>query len=297
MAGRNIKSFDLFPVYAWYVPGAGGTLALLAMFLLGAAAGNLILIAGTLISPEVTETYGFLISYPVMFLPAMMYASFKSRRNALFDKGYSLDSSNFGEFSGTSIAIAVSIATIACAFLVDPVTGLLPEMPDSLKEVLKKMTDGPLWASLLAVSVFAPFFEEWLCRGMILRGLLQKTNPAAAVVISALVFAIIHMNPWQAIPAFILGLLFGYVYYRTGSLKLTMLMHCVNNTFSVLMGRLPGMEEAESFRDILSPSVYAATLVMCAAMTAFFIYRMHTFVRIPDGQSNGCDPAEPAETF
>ena len=290
MAGRKIKSFDLFSGYAWYVPGAGGTLALLAMFLLGALAGNLIILAGMAAYPAVTETYGFLVSYPVMFIPAMMYASFKSRRNALFDMGYALDSNNFGKFGGISAALAVSIAAIACAFLADPVMNLLPDMPDSLKQMLERLTDGPLWASILAVSVFAPFFEEWLCRGMILRGLLQKTNPAAAIIVSALIFAAIHMNPWQAIPAFLFGLLAGYVYYKTGSLKLTMLMHCVNNSFSIVMSRLPGMEDAESFSEIMKPSAYAAMLVMCAAMLVFFIYRMRTYVEIPAGRNSGCEP-------
>ncbi len=51
-------------------------------------------------------------------------------------------------------------------------------------------------------------------------------NPALAIAISAIFFATIHGNLWQGISAFILGSFFGYVYYKTGSLKLTMLMHC-----------------------------------------------------------------------
>ena len=82
------------------------------------------------------------------------------------------------------------------------------------------------------------------------------TKPIWAIFWSAVFFAFIHLNPWQAVPAFVLGCLFGYVYYKTGSLKLTMLMHCVNNTLATLLSRIPGMGEAESFMDVLSPWAY-----------------------------------------
>ena len=142
-----------------------------------------------------------------------------SRRNELFDTGYALDSNNFGKAGGWLMAIMVSVATLAVGFLMDPVNAALPKMPESLEKILENMvSDGPLWVSLLSVSVMAPFFEEWLCRGMILRGLLRKMHPVWAMVISSFCFALIHLNPWQGIPAFVLGMLFAYVYYKTGSL-------------------------------------------------------------------------------
>ncbi|MCM1178458.1 MAG: CPBP family intramembrane metalloprotease [Clostridium sp.] len=289
MAKRKIKSFDLFSGYSWYVPGTGGMFMLLAMFLLGAIIGNCVAAIMAIVSQEAFQTYGMLVSYPVMFIPPMLYASFQSRKNAFFETGYAVDSSNFGKFSTASIALAVSIATLALAFLMDGVSSLMPPMPESLEAVFKNLMDGPLWVTLISVSIFAPFFEEWLCRGMILRGLLQKMKPVWAIVISALFFAVIHMNPWQAIPAFALGVLFGYVYYRTGSLKLTILMHCVNNTFAAIMGHVDAFKDADSFREVLSPVNYICLLVLCALMTAYFVIRMKKGVEIPFGQKNGCE--------
>ena len=134
-------------------------------------------------------------------------------------------------------------------------------MPEILKKALEQITEGPLWVTLISVSIFAPFFEEWLCRGLVLRGLLKKLNPFNAILVSAAFFAVLHLNPWQAIPAFILGMLFGYVYYKTGSLKLTMLMHCVNNTFAAVLTRIPSLADAETFMDIMSPWAYAGVFV------------------------------------
>ena len=265
-------SYDLFSTYSHYLPGIGGMFMLLAMFFVGALLGNmLVLLLKAGFSAEFAQEYGTVISYPVMFIPPMLYASFQSRKNEFLPwgedgnppAGVPLDTDNFGRLGGGWLALVVSIATMAASFVAEPVNTLLPEMPELLKQALEQLTEGPVWISLLSVSIFAPFFEEWLCRGIVLRGLLQKMKPGWAIAVSALFFAVLHMNPWQAIPAFILGLLFGYVYYKTGSLKLTMLMHCVNNTLAVICSHIPSLAEAETFMDVMSPWAYACIYAAC----------------------------------
>ena len=243
-------------------------MGLFALFLLGALLGNIIVSAMTLVSADFATMYGTLISYPVMFIPPWLYVSAKSRRDEFFETGYALDSSHFGSLGGFSMAVIVSIATMAMAFLADSLNILMPEAPEWFEKAMELIMDAPVWITLISVSVFAPLFEEWLCRGMVLRGLLQKTHPVSAILVSAAFFAVLHMNPWQALPAFLLGILFGYVYYKTGSLKLTMLMHCVNNTMAVVFSKIPSLEEAEGFADVLSPWAYAGVLVACIAFVA-----------------------------
>ena len=263
-------SYDLFSSYNHFLPGFGGTVTLLIMFLVGALLGSLATVGlGALMGEGFVDTYGILISYPLMFIPAMLYASAKSRLNEYTTEDVPLDR-KIGNGKTTAILIGTVIfATIAAAFAIEPLTYILPAMPEWLEEVMASLLQNtPLWVTLISVSVFAPLFEEWLCRGLIMRGLLRTMNPASAIAVSAAFFAIIHMNPWQAIPAFCLGLLFGYVYYKTGSLKLTMLMHCANNTMAALCSRIPEFENAETFMDILSPwaywCIYAACLVIIA---------------------------------
>ena len=265
-------SYDLFSTYSHYLPGIGGMFMLLAMFFVGALLGNmLVLLLQAGFSAEFAQEYGTVISYPVMFIPPMLYASFQSRKNEFLPwgedgnppAGVPLDTDNFGRLGGGWLALVVSIATMAASFVAEPVNTMLPEMPELLKQALEQLTEGPIWISLLSVSIFAPFFEEWLCRGIVLRGLLQKMKPGWAIAVSALFFAVLHMNPWQAIPAFILGLLFGYVYYKTGSLKLTMLMHCVNNTLAVICSHIPSLAEAETFMDVMSPWAFACIYAAC----------------------------------
>ncbi len=263
---------------------------LLALFVVGSLLGSLLsgFFVAFMGTSEDAFSYSMLISYPVSFIPPLLYASAMSRRNEFFVTGYALDSSNFGVKGGAVLAIVVSIATLATAFVTEPVTALLPSMPEFLKKTMESLTGGPVLVSLLSVSVMAPLFEEWLCRGLVLRGLLKKMKPAWAVVVSAAFFAVLHMNPWQAVPAFILGSLFGYVYYRTGSLKLTMLMHCVNNTFSVIMSRIPDFAEAETFMDVLSPWAYAGIYVSCVLMVACAVIVIKA-IPVKDERMGNCD--------
>lgn len=284
-------SYDLFSNYNHFMPGYGEMFMLFAMFLLGSLLGSMLTTALQLfLSPEFAAEYGTLLSYPVMFIPVMLYASVKSRLANVFDRSYALDSSNFGRYGGFIIALVVSSATFAAAFVIEPIVTLLPDMPQWIQDVMDQMLkDSPLWCTLLSVSVLAPLFEEWLCRGLILRGLLKKSSPAVAISVSAIFFAVLHMNPWQAIPAFCLGVLFGYVYYRTGSLKLTMLMHCVNNTMAVIFSKIPAFEEAETFMDVMSPWAYAGVYVALMLVLASSIIIIKGIeLKNPEGAGN-CD--------
>ena len=175
----------------------------------------------------------------------------------------------------------------------------MPEMPQWLENQLKAMTSGNFFLNFICVSLMAPFFEEWLCRGMVLRGLLnyKRKNkdgstatgikPVWAIFWSAVFFAFIHLNPWQAVPAFILGCLFGYVYYRTGSLKLTMLMHFTNNTFSLIFSNIDKFKDAKTFFDIMSPLEYGVVAVVCVGIV-ILLCRTLNRIELNSPQGN-CD--------
>ena len=270
MKKHKNRSLNIWVSYSHYLPGIGGMFALAALFLLGALLGNALTAGlGYVFGNSFITKYGILISYPVMFIPPLLFASTMSRLEEHRTPEVPLDKGGFGCKGWMRLIFIGVCATIAGAYLVEPVITLLPPMPADLEAAMKQLLEGmPLWATLLSVSVFAPLFEEWLCRCLVLRGLLHSKGPLVAITVSAAFFAVIHLNPWQAIPAFALGLLFGYAYYRTGSLKLTMLMHCINNTMAVILSKIPTFKEAETFMDVLSPwaywSIWAACIVILA---------------------------------
>ena len=150
-------------------------------------------------------------------------------------------------------------------------------MPEWLEEALKSMTSGNFWLNFLCVSIFAPIFEEWLCRGMILRGLLDRgVKPVWAIIFSAVFFGLIHLNIWQMIPAILIGVVLGYVYWKTRSLKLTMLMHFTNNTMSLILSRIDSLQDAESWVQVLGSWYWLAFAACLLLVVLFFI----TFRRI-----------------
>lgn len=274
----NYKFLERF---SWYVPGVGGMFMLLLWLLLGAVAGSIVtLILGAVAGKEAISVYGNLLSYPIMFIPPMIYAGLKSSSQAMDNKGYKLDSNNFSPLGAGLCILLVTVCTLATGFWVDCLTSLLPEMPDFLKEALQGLTSGNFLVNFLCVSIMAPLCEEWLCRGLILRGLLKTTKlrPAVAIIISAVFFAVIHMNPWQAIPAFIIGCIFGYVYYKTGSLKLTMLMHFVNNTFALICGHIDALKDMESWLDVMPVQTFTIIAAACFLLTCLTVL---AFRRIP----------------
>ena len=67
-------------------------------------------------------------------------------------------------------------------------------------------------------------------RGILLRGLLTRYKPVTAVLVSALLFGLIHVRLHQVVPATLLGLLFGIVFTKSRSLIHTILLHMLSNT-------------------------------------------------------------------
>lgn len=287
MKRKVARNYNFLDHYTYYVPGVADIFILLALLLLGSLIGNGVSAVFMLFLPqEVAVEYSMLLSYPVMFIPAMIYASSRSRRHCLSENGVKLDSSHFGRTGGALCALLVSLATMALAYCSDAITSVMPEMPEYLKTVLKSLTQGTLWVNLVCVSVFAPLFEEWLCRGQVLRGLLANgIKPVWAIIISAVFFAVIHLNPWQAVPAFLIGCLLGYVYYKTGSLRLTMLMHCVNNTSAVLFGNMDSLKEMESWKDVIPSPDYWVIFLACVLLV-IFVVRVFSRIEMQNATGN-----------
>lgn len=100
---------------------------------------------------------------------------------------------------------------------------------DMFKSVMEYFDSLPIVILLIESCVIAPIFEEILYRGILLKGLINKYNSKRAIVYSALIFGIAHLNIPQGINAFLLGLILGTVFYYTRSIYLCMIMHFVNN--------------------------------------------------------------------
>ena len=304
LSARKVNNYDLYSGHAWYVPGVKGMFGFIGWFLLGAALGAVVtLVMKLFMSEQAIMDYGQIVLYPIQFLPAMVYAANQSRKNMVFDPGYVLDSRHSAPYSFGILVLVTVVMTFASIFVFDPVnywnmqltnkSSILAQFYEMFTELMKQMTGGPFWSSFLVVAIFAPIFEEWMCRGMVLRGLLTKMKPVWAIVISALFFAVIHANPWQALNAFLIGLMMGYVYYKTGSLLLTMIIHFVNNGTAVVLSNIDSLKDYDYMIDMMGNQSYTiAVAVSCVVLVACLYVFYRVKLENPWGNIDRIPPAD-----
>lgn len=231
-----------------------------------------------------------LIMYMVQFLPPFIYIWYMGNQvvrengrlmeRGLFERispAVSLNRAEFGQIKPAMVALLTVVATFALMVVLEPTAEIVP-MPDTVKEVYKQMFTNMLWTSL-SVAVAAPLAEEFILRGVILRGMLYHSTPLKAILWSAFYFAFIHLNLYQAIGAFIMGLFMGWIYYRTGSLWLTILIHFINNGSSLLFTILnPQLDVETTLMDIIVEkwciegyiAVYTVSLAILAGIIFYF---------------------------
>jgi membrane protease YdiL (CAAX protease family) len=171
-----------------------------------------------------------------------------------------------------AVFLCCLVLTPLLAFLIEPLTTWLP-MPDAIKNLFAQLSNSD-FPTFLMVVIAAPLCEEWLCRGVIAKGLLWHSTPAKAILWSAFIFALIHGNPWQAVPAFIIGLLLGYVYWKTRSLLPCIFIHFINNGASFLTIYLfPQAAVDATTQSLLGDwywTVFAAAAIVAASVGAVF---------------------------
>lgn len=131
---------------------------------------------------------------------------------------------------------------------------------DSQMDLMKSFATNPI--GIVVLGFVAPIAEEMVFRGAILRRLLKhaystsgtdkkkkQRNELIMLVISALIFGLVHVYPAQVVNAFIMGLLLGYLYIRTGSILPCIVFHCTNNIIICLVELLlPGIDNMTMYQ-------------------------------------------------
>lgn len=256
--------------FSYYKPGVGDSWILVLLFF----AGSLIL--GMIIGfvwPQAPQSVSYILSMALPFA----YIRLKSGTAFLCEEQPVSLNRPLKDTTRPAVAVAAAaVAMLALSVVIEPLTQIIP-MPDSFKALFEQIfNDSALWDMLLSTCVLAPLLEETLCRGILLRGMLQHTSPVKAILWSALIFAVLHANPWQAIPAFILGTFFGWIYWKTGNLALTMFLHCLNNSISAAVTRIwPDLDIDAGLSDIMDKGPYIAVYVASCVILIVLLYLLN----------------------
>jgi membrane protease YdiL (CAAX protease family) len=111
------------------------------------------------------------------------------------------------------------------------------EVQEELRKLFAAIPDTMINQILLfaAVAVIAPLLEELLFRGLLQKSLSHKMPVWGAIAISALIFGAMHMDFYAMPPLVIMGVIFGVIYHLTGSLRVTILLHMINNAAALAL--------------------------------------------------------------
>lgn len=126
----------------------------------------------------------------------------------------------------------------------------LPELPNIVEQEFDLILKDR-WGYVV-IGLLASLSEEIVFRGAILRSLLRSSrlSVGGAIALSALMFSVIHLNPAQLPHTFIIGLLLGWMYYRTGSILPGVAYHWANNSVAYVLYNLypdPDMKLVDLF--------------------------------------------------
>lgn len=114
-----------------------------------------------------------------------------------------------------------------------------PPLPKQVTDVVAAISsrDIPLWLTLLAFAVAPALCEELAFRGFLLSGFRRSGRTTLAIVLSSLLFGIMHLIPQQVFNAALLGLVLGYIAVQTDSLVPGVVFHFCYNALEVLRNR------------------------------------------------------------
>ena len=152
--------------------------------------------------------------------------------------------------------------------------GFLAPVFEKYEHLAQFITGGDFVLSLLAVGIIGPIFEEILFRGLIFGELRKITKVRVALLLQALLFGAFHMNVIQSSYAFIIGILLGFVYYRSNSILAPMLVHITINSSTVLLTQFVTGSDLDTWTVVI---IAASTLLFVA--TGAFILLSRNFKR------------------
>lgn len=239
-------------------PTPGFALTAFALIFVVAFYGSLILENASIIKMMLVTQYGFFL-LPVLALAAAM--KFSPRET------FSL---RLPHWRGVLAAVLMGLS--GWAVISGVVIRLLPP-PDSLVRAMEKILllgdkPAPLWALWLAVGITPAICEELLFRGLILSGL-RRLGKWPAILLSAFLFALAHSSIYRLLPTLLMGVLLGYLVWRTGSILCAMILHALNNGLMATLVHSESLLQRFHLQDtpyLPWPLTLAATVILILSL-------------------------------
>jgi membrane protease YdiL (CAAX protease family) len=180
------------------------------------------------------------------------------------------------------IALLMPPLVVLCSALQAAIFRWFPGTRVQMEDLMTTLAQAPLSVLVLMVGLGPALAEEVLFRGLIGRGLLARYGLFAGMLMTSVLFGVVHVLPAQALVAIPIGLAMHFAYYTTRSFWAPMAVHFINNSLSVVLlknGSVPTVAKFDQlFESAGGPPLYI--LVASAAMvTAILILLWETRVQ------------------
>jgi len=157
------------------------------------------------------------------------------------------------KFNGVSVFLWIAVIVFMIGFViviseVDNLLNYILPMPEMFRNIFETLMAEQIFIiAIISIGIIPAFTEELLFRGLILDGLKNNYSKRKAIIISALLFGIIHLNPWQFCAAFIIGLVSAWICIETNSILLSIYIHFFNNVLYTIAVRYKDLIPIEGF--------------------------------------------------
>ena len=213
-------------------PSWGDLLTLLGVFIVATVLGSLL--TGVLQKiGSVSVGFGAFLGYVIQFSLVIIFGLFQ--RKIRSPKETRLLKFGLAKLDFV-IILWGTIMVLATGVVIEPLLNLFPE---TYLDRLGNIMAAGGWMMFTSI-VIAPIMEEILFRGILQDALMRKYGVFVGILIASAVLGIVHLIPQQVVKAFIIGIVLGYIYYRTGALLPVILIHCINNAISYFTWMLNG---------------------------------------------------------
>jgi len=118
--------------------------------------------------------------------------------------------------------------------------------------------------------IFAGLFEEMLFRGFVQKTFEKEFNVTQAILITALIFGMMHLNPWWLVQISLFGIFLGIMAWKSNSIIPSMIVHFINNGLSLVLMNT-GQENYDWY--LYKNQVYIP-IILVAIVFTFFGFRL-----------------------
>jgi len=188
------------------------------------------------------------------------------------------------------VAIAMPALLIVSIALEQVLSHYLPSIKQfgipNVNDFVQSTATWPWGIAVLAIGIGPAIGEELWCRGFLGQGLASRYGNWGCVLLASFLFGLIHIEPPQAVGAFLMGIVLYLCYLASRSILIPMLMHFINNTLGVLdeskTGPLPianTLETAYQSRPLLALSASLFVLIT----VGFIMYSSRVRIWAPEG--------------